>query len=240
LRRRAGAARFLGIGDGGNGTVRGQATFRVFIADEHPMLRKGLALSITQQGWQVVGEASTGQDAVSGVIHSDPDLAILGVEMKGMSGLDALREIKSRKPKVAVLIYTARPAFEYLVMAVESGAAGFILKDAPEEALISEIARIATGEHVLDTEWRLSILREIQAKSLERNPGENGYPLTRRELEMLQAIGNGLPTEEIAALFSLSVHTINAHVHNILKKLHVSDRTQALVWAARRKLVSFE
>ena len=204
------------------------------------MLRKGLALALARQGWEVTGEAGTGKDAVAGVCRTNPDLAILGVEMREMNGLEALREIKSRRPSVAVLIYTGRPVFEYLTRAVDSGAAGFLLKDAPEEVLVSEIRRIAMGEQVLGTEWLISILREIQAKSWEKDPKGDGHPLSPRELEILQAIGKGLATEEIAAMFALSVCTVNVHVHNFLKKLRVSDRTQALVWAARRKLITFD
>lgn len=160
--------------------------------------------------------------------------------MKEMSGLEALREIKSRKPEVNVIIYTARPSFEYLVRAVESGASGFVLKDAPEDVLLADIRRIAAGETLLSADWQVSTLKEIYAKSQDVSPHQDAGLLTPREVEILQAIGKGLPTEEIAEVFSVSVHTVNTHIHNVLKKLGLEDRTQALVWAARRKLVTFD
>jgi DNA-binding NarL/FixJ family response regulator len=214
--------------------------YRIFLAEEHPVMRRGLTQLLTQQGWEVAGEADSGPDVVSGVCQTQPDLVVLGVQMPEKNGLEVLREIRGCCPRSAILIYTAFPLLENLLRAVDFGAAGFLLKTAPEEELVAQVRRIAAGEYILDTQWRKTILHEIQARSqvAHADPGEN--PLSHREVEILQAIAMGLNTQEIAKVCTLSVHTVGVHIQHILKKLRVPDRTQALVWAARRNLVTFE
>ena len=214
--------------------------YRIFIADAHPILRKGLAAALSGGGLQVVGEASSGPEAIEGVRRANPDLTILGLRLNGMPGLEVLKILKRELPGLHVYIYTADPCLEDLVRAADCGASGCLLKNAPEEVLLDQVRRILEGERIVTSEWRLAFFQEVLAKAAERSPVGTRHGLTVREVEILQTLARGLTTEQIAETLSLSVHTVRVHIRNILGKAGVSDRTQALAWAAKRKIVTFD
>jgi DNA-binding NarL/FixJ family response regulator len=212
---------------------------RVLIADDHPLFRQGLATVLKHAGITVAGEASTGHEALTRTKSLEPDIVILDVRMPDMDGLQALKAIKAARPRTAVVILTTYQNADYLWTAVLNGAAAYLLKDAPGEELVGLIHRVSEGENVLDT-------RQIRTMMQENDPEQtpaavkkilDDWELTDRERDILQAIANGLRNAEIAKLLDIEVATVKSHSNHIFKKMNVSDRTQAALWAIRHGLI---
>ncbi len=216
-----------------------QHPVRVLIADDHPLFRQGLAAVLKRAGIAVVGEASTGHEALTRTRSLEPDLVVLDIRMPDMDGLQALKAIKSARPRTAVVILTTYQNADYLWTAILNGAAAYLLKDAPGEELVDMIRRVSDGENVLDTGQIRSMMQENAAESPPADTGKilEEMELTEREREILQAIANGLRNAEIAKLMDIEVATVKSHSNRLFKKMNVSDRTQAALWALRHGLI---
>jgi len=204
---------------------------RVLLVDDHPVVRQGLrALLSTQGGIEVVGEAGDGDAAVTAAERLSPDVVLMDVVMPGMDGVEALRLIGERRPQTRVVMLTSYADERQAMEAVDAGASGFLLKDASPRDVAAAIRAAHRGEAVLHPAVAAKLLAE------RRRPPAAHADLTARELEVLRLIARGLQNKQIAAQLHLSEKTVKTHVSAILRKLDVSDRTQAAMYAVRERL----
>lgn len=207
---------------------------RVLIADDHDLVREGLSTMLGREAdLDVVGEAEDGLQALEMCRTLRPDLVLMDVRMPRMDGLAATRAIKAESPGVGVLVVTTYADPEYLMDAVEAGAAGYVLKDASREELVDAVRRVLDGEPVLDQDLAMRLLKRLSGGARDRAPAEppKSGPLTRREVEVLELVAAGMTNRGIAARLLLSTGTVKNHVQSIISKMEVSDRTQAAVRA---------
>jgi DNA-binding NarL/FixJ family response regulator len=206
---------------------------KILIADDHEVVRAGLRAFFEGSEIKVV-EASNGNAAYKLAIKSRPDMAILDIRMPDGDGLSCLARLKSDRPDLPVIMFSAHDNPTYLARAFALGAAGYLSKQAARKQVLDAIRAVADGKAI----WSREDLRRITgaltepagAKDVEVN-------LTKREGEVLKQLALGLTNREIARSLHISYETVKEHVQHILKKLGVSDRTQAAVWAVRKKLV---
>ncbi len=219
---------------------------RVLIADDHELVRDGFRRMLGyEEDLEVVGEARDGREAVELCRRLDPDLVLMDVRMPKMDGLEATRAIKAEHPSVSVLVVTTYDNPDYLLEAIKAGAAGYVLKDAPNRQLTNAIRRSLEGESPLNQELASQLIRRLadeatQAARQEPPPsaaedGAAAQPLraelTSRELEVLKLVARGKTNQEIAEGLFISKATAKVHVRHVIAKLGVSDRTQAVVRA---------
>ena len=208
---------------------------RIIIADDHSMIREGLKQLLELDGdIQVVGEAGNGEECLELINEEKPDVVLLDINMPVMNGLkmlEALRSSKNRNQKV--LILTIHNEVEYLLKAVDIGVEGYVLKDADSFVLKKAIFKVHTGEHYIDSSM-VPLMNERIAQERSKTEEEK---LTRREIEVLKLLAEGLFNKEIAYKLSISEKTVKNHVSNIFKKIGVFDRTQAAVYAIKNNIV---
>ncbi len=206
----------------------------VLIADDHEVVRRGLRTLFADTDIEVMAEMDNGTDAVKYAIENDPDVAILDVRMPGTDGLTALGRIKLDKPEMPILILSTFDNPTYIARAVALGASGYVVKSCTREHLIKCIRTAASGESA----WTREELRRVTgALATPRLAADVEVPLTQRESEVLRQLAYGLTNKEIALALHISYETVKEHVQHILRKIGVSDRTQAAVWAVRKELV---
>jgi DNA-binding NarL/FixJ family response regulator len=211
---------------------------RIVIADDHELARAGLRAMLTdQRGFELVGEASNGQEALQLCRRLQPDLALIDVRMPGMDGLSSCRAIKQECRATSVILVTMHANPEYLFEALKAGAAGYVLKDVSQRELINAVQGVLHGESMLNQELMARLLQRLASET----PSQQELPpgrLSPREREVLQLLTKGQTNREIAHKLTVSVSTVKIHVEHILAKLGVSDRTQAAVRAIEMGLVS--
>lgn len=207
---------------------------RVFVVDDHEVVRVGLRAIFESTPIEICGEAATAAEVAEQVERLKPDVLLLDIRMEGGDGLNTLGRIKLDHTDLPVLIYSAYDNPTYVARAVALGAAGYVLKEAPAEDLIRAIELVATGA----SSWTREELRRVTgALATPRLSADIEVPLTQRESEVLRQMALGLTNKEIAKSLSISYETVKEHVQHILRKIGVTDRTQAAVWAVRKKLV---
>jgi DNA-binding NarL/FixJ family response regulator len=210
---------------------------RLAIVDDHHLARESLRDMLADEpDLEVVGEAASGHEALSLCYRLHPGLVLMDVRMPGVDGLMATREIKQRYPEISVLVVTMHENPDYLLEALKAGAAGYVLKDASQEELVSAVRRVREGESPLDPELAARLLRRLTAESGGRraSAGQNvprTAALTPREVEVLGLMKLGHTNPQIARELMISTRTAKNHVEHIIAKLGVSDRTQAVVRA---------
>jgi DNA-binding NarL/FixJ family response regulator len=196
-------------------------------------------------GIEVVGEAANGREALLLCSHLRLDLILMDVRMPEMDGLAATREIKERYPQVSVMMVTMHDNPDYLLEALKAGAAGYVLKDAPRREVITAVRRVCEGESSLDRELAERLLRRLAIENGGRRGARSAEAeltfdsLTPRELEVLRSMQLGRTNREIAKELFISGGTVKRHVENIIAKLGVSDRTQAVVRALELGVLEF-
>jgi NarL family two-component system response regulator LiaR len=204
---------------------------RVLLVDDHPVVRQGLrALLSTHEGIEVVGEADDGEAAVAAADRLSPDVVLMDVVMPGLDGVEALRRIGERRPQTRVVMLTSYADERRAMEAVDAGASGFLLKDASPRDVAAAIRAAHRGEAVLHPAVAAKLLAE------RRRPPAAHADLTARELDVLRLIARGLQNKQIAAQLHVSEKTVKTHVSAILRKLGVTDRTQAAMYAVRERL----
>ncbi len=207
---------------------------RILIADDHEVVRAGIASLLAETDIVVASEVSTGEDAVSQALEIRPDVAVLDVRMGGGDGLTALGRIQLDLPNLPVVIFSTYDNPTYMARAVALGASGYILKREGGNKLIDAIRAAASGENV----WKRDELRRVTgALATPRFNDDVEVPLTQRESEVLQQLALGLTNKEIAMVLQISYETVKEHVQHILRKVGVADRTQAAIWAVRQGIV---
>ena len=209
-------------------------SIRLVIADDHEVIRLGIKSLLADTDLEIVAEAANGEDALKAVRRSNPDVVLLDVSMPGMDGLTTLSRLRVEDEKLRILMLSAYDNPTYVARAVALGANGYLLKTTSREELISTIRRAAAGEDA----WKRDELRRVSgAIAAPRASCEMEVSLTRRESEVLRQLAYGLTNKEIGQALGISYETVKEHVQHILRKIGVSDRTQAAVWAVRKKLV---
>ena len=211
-----------------------EARVRVLIVDDHAIVRKGIrALLSEADGFEVVGEADNGQEAVQRAEECSPDVILMDLLMPGMDGIEATRQITSRRPGARVLVLTSFAADNKVFPAIKAGASGYLLKDSSPDELVRAIRQVHRGEPSLHPTIARKLLQEV-ARPAEPQPAPEA--LTAREMEVLRLIAQGLSNQEIADRLVVSEPTVRAHVSRILGKLHLASRTQAALYAVREGL----
>lgn len=219
-------------------------TLRLAIVDDHELAREGLQdMLVDEPDIEVVGEAADGREAVVLCSRLQPDLVLMDVRMPDMDGLAATREIKRRYPRTSVLMITMHENPDYLLEALKAGASGYVLKDAPQQEIITAIWQVRSGESPLDPQLAARLLRRLTTTTGKESQGLPGRshgsvePLSLRELEVLGLVRLGRTNRQIASELNISVGTVRWHVENMITKLGVSDRTQAVVKALELELL---
>jgi DNA-binding NarL/FixJ family response regulator len=207
---------------------------QILIADDHEVVRAGLRTLLKDTDIRIVAEASGGNEALKLITQHELDLVLLDVRMPEGDGLSCLTRIKVEEPDLPVVMFSSYDNPTYVARAVALGAAGYLLKGSPQDQLIQAIRSAAEGEQI----WTRDELRRVTgALSTPRLPVDVEAPLTKRENEVLKQLAFGLTNKEIAQSLGISYETVKEHVQHILRKIGVSDRTQAAVWAVRKGLV---
>lgn len=209
-------------------------TTKILFVDDHEIVRLGLRQMLVGTDLEIAEEASTAEEGFNKFLVSKYDLAILDVRLPGGDGLQLLGKIKTHAPNQPVLIFSAYDNPTYVARAVALGANGFLLKTDSREKIIDAIQRTSKGESI----WSREELRRVTGSLATMRVGSDSeIPLTQREGEVLKQLANGLTNKEIAQSLGISYETVKEHVQHILRKIGVSDRTQAAVWAVRKNLV---
>jgi DNA-binding NarL/FixJ family response regulator len=206
----------------------------VLIADDHEVVRAGLKSLLEGTDVRIVAEATSGNAALKLALKHHPDLILLDVRMPDGDGLNCLARIKVDLPHTPVVMFSSFDNPTYVARAVALGAAGYLSKSATRKEIVDAIHTAASG----DTIWSREELRRVSGSLVApRSAADGDVPLTKRESEVLKQLAFGLTNKEIAQSLGISYETVKEHVQHILRKIGVSDRTQAAVWAVRKNLV---
>ena len=209
-------------------------SIRVLIADDHEVVRAGLKTLLADTDVQIIGEVAGGDQAVRYVMANPVDVVLMDIRMPDGDGLTALGRIKLEKPELPVLMLSTFDNPTYIARSVALGASGYVLKGCSKDELVAAIRTAASGESA----WTRDELRRVTgALATPRLTADVEVPLTQRESEVLKQLAYGLTNKEIANTLHISYETVKEHVQHILRKIGVSDRTQAAVWAVRKELV---
>ena len=204
---------------------------RVLIVDDHPLVRRGLSdLFSGEADMEVVGTAASGEEAVDIVTQLHPDVVLMDVSMPGIGGVDATRQLHETSPDVRVVMLTSFTDRERILDSLDSGAVGYLLKDAESDELIRGVRAAARGESPLSSK----AARVVLASRQEGRPADD---LTSRELEVLRLLSRGLANKQIAWRLGISEKTVKTHLTNVFHAIGVQDRTQAALWAQRHNIV---
>jgi DNA-binding NarL/FixJ family response regulator len=217
---------------------------RVILIDDHELSRRGLEAMLSGADWvQVVGEAQACEPGLGEIERLKPDIVLLDIRMPGMDGLQCLEEIKQLEHPVAVVIVTLYDDRRYVLEAIRRGAAGYVLKEASGQEILTTLELVADGQLAIDP----GLLREaLTAPPEEPSPEETAraraasFALTPRELDVLRLLADGMTNKEIGGQLSIAEDTVKKHVQSIIWKLRAADRTQAAITAYRAGLLDLD
>lgn len=211
---------------------------RVLIADDHAIVREGLrTLITTEPSMELAGEAANGLEAVRLAKELNPDVILMDLVMPVKNGLEAIHEIRLENPQARILVLTSFVEDDKVLPAVKAGALGYLLKDTLPDELLDAIRSVYQGEPSLNASVALKLMREIREPEKKTSLEDD---LTNRELDVLRLIGRGLSNQEIANRLVISEWTVRTHVSEILSKLHLTNRTQAALFAVKKGLVDLD
>jgi DNA-binding NarL/FixJ family response regulator len=205
---------------------------RVVVVDDHPIVRQGLVSVLgDEDDLEIVGEASSGREAVALAARLQPDVMLLDLEMPDLDGVEAIPQLLAAKPGLGVLVFTAYDTDERVLGAVRAGARGYLLKGASADEIARGIRTVHSGGSYLEPRVASKLLAEVTS------PRPRGSGLSEREREVLRLVAEGLPTKQIALSLSISERTVKFHVNSIFHKLGADNRAQAVALAAQRGLL---
>lgn len=211
---------------------------KVVIADDHALLREGLAKILSlESNFLIVGEANCGDEAIALTRTLKPDVVLMDINMPGLNGIEATKIIKEEMPQVGIIALTIHEDEEYIFELVRAGVSGYILKDIQPEQLIKAIKDVAEGKTAIQPNITAKLLGEFNRLSDRKTNMFSCDQLTARELEVIKLIAQGMPNKEIASTLYISEKTVKNHITNIFRKLNVEDRTQAALFAVKNKIV---
>ena len=206
------------------------SNIRILIVDDHPVVRAGLTSMLgAQPGLEVVGSASSGEEALAMLESHTPDVLLLDLRMPGMNGIDTLLAMKRSGARARVIVLTSYETDEDIYRAVQAGTGGYLLKDTSRQEMLEAIRVVHAGKRYIP--------RHIASRLAERMMRSN---LTTRELEILKMVARGLTNKEIGKALEISGNTVRNHVNSIIEKLEVSDRTEATTTAIQRGLIEVD
>ena len=209
---------------------------KVMIADDHSLIREGIKQLLEFDGSiEVISEAANGVECLDKLENHIPDILLLDINMPEKNGLEVLDEIKKKEYDVKVLILTVHNELEYLLRAVDIGVDGYILKDSRSDELKMAIRFILSGENYIQASLIPALNNRLANRDIDKDKIDL---LTKRELEVLIQVANGMINKEIATNLNISERTVKNHVSNIFKKIDVSDRTQAAVFAIKNNIIT--
>ncbi len=215
-------------------------SIKVMIADDHGMMREGIKHLLEFDGSiEVVAEAKDGEECLSLLEKTRelPEVLLLDINMPKKNGIEVLEQIKSRFINIKVLMLTVHNEIEYLIKAIDIGANGYLLKDSESSELKKAISHVISGENYIQP----SLIPALNARLIKRDTDkEKIESMTRREVEVLIHVANGMFNKEIATTLNISERTVKNHISNIFKKIEVADRTQAAVFAIRNGLIQLQ
>ncbi len=211
-------------------------TIRLLLADDHRMLREGLRRSMVDEGFDVVGEADNGEEAVRLVAELEPDVVLMDVSMPEMDGVEATRVIRSTDSTTRVIMLTMHADSEVLAEAIRAGASGYLVKDCSTDEVAAAVRMAANGDTALSPQLAATMLDEVRRLEVP-SPAEEDRIITKREEEVLQHIADGCSTPEVAERLYISQKTVKNHLASIYQKLDARDRTQAVLQAVRMGIV---
>jgi len=203
---------------------------RVLIVDDHPLTRDALATLLAGNDFDVVGQASDGQEAIDVAAKLRPQLVLLDLSMPGLDGLSALPGLRAAVPDAEVIVLTASGTEENLLAAIRAGAAGYLLKSEPPDKIVAFLRGVVRGEAALSGEVARSLLEQVREGGYRNGgvPDDIAGALSAREVEVLLLLDEHLGTDDIAKRLFISEHTVRSHVKSLLHKLNVSSRREAL------------
>jgi len=211
---------------------------RVVIVDDHDLFRTGLRNLLEEQGVEILGEASTGSEAVRSVRELAPDVVVMDLNMPGMSGVEATRQITGIAPLTRVLVLMISDQDSDVLDAILAGACGYMLKDSSIQELMAGIRAAAIGESLISPHIASKVLQRVRSTSSVPEIAETiRAELSDREIEVLKLIANGKDNAQIAAELHISPKTVKNHISNILMKLQIDNRIQAAVYAVKSGIV---
>ncbi|MEX0991803.1 MAG: response regulator transcription factor [Actinomycetota bacterium] len=207
---------------------------RVLIVDDHPVTRDGLRTALsTSRDIDIVGEASTGEQAVELIPELTPDVVFMDVRMPGMGGIEATRGIREVAPDTKVILFTVDESRAAIAEAIQAGVSGYLLKDSSAEELVNAARLALEGKAVIHPKLTRAFIEEVHL--VDKPPHE--APLSKRETEILQKVAYGATTKVVAQELGISPHTVKTHLERIFEKLGANDRAQAVAIAIRKGLV---
>lgn len=212
---------------------------RLVIVDDVPLFRAGLTSALQGAGYDVVGEAADGEGAVAVAEIEQPDIVLLDVLMPGMSGIDALAKIQAVAPEAAIVLLTGSESEEDLVEAVKLGARGYIVKDMPFDQLVVSINQVAKGGAAISPVMAGKLFDVLRQLVVHHDMvGARKPTLTGREIEVLEMVSDGKTSRQIGDLLFISENTVKNHIRNILDKLGLHSRNEAVLYAVRENLIT--
>jgi NarL family two-component system response regulator LiaR len=207
---------------------------RILVVDDHPLMRQAICTAIeSERDMEVAGEATDGNEAIAQALKLHPDVIVMDLLMPGKDGLEAIVEIRAANPEARILALTSSSDDDLVVAAIEAGVQGYLLKDTPRDQLLEAIREVHAGNGFLPPAVARKLMDRMRAVHSIKEPSE---PLTERELQVLRLIGQGASNREIAEALRLSEATVRVHVHNLLGKLGLEHRGQAMVYILRNKV----
>lgn len=225
------------------GTGAATSPVRIVVADDHPVVRLGVKnMLMNEAGYEVVGEAEDGDDAITQTLELDPDILLLDLAMPRLPGLEAMRAIMGRSPRVKIILLTATISTQQVIEALQIGARGIVEKGSVAGDLTKALKAVLSGDYWIGGERvanLLQALRELMQKAAAM-PERKTYGLTPRELEVVNSIVEGCSNKDIAREFSISEETVKRHLSNIFDKTGVSTRLELALFAIAHKLVVLE
>jgi DNA-binding NarL/FixJ family response regulator len=214
---------------------REAAPVRLVLADDHRMLRDGLRRSMEEAGFDVVGEAGNGAEAVRITEELRPDVVLMDVSMPLLDGVAAARLVRRRVPECQVVMLTMHADADVMANAIQAGAVGYLVKDCSTEEVAAAVRMAASGEAALSPQLATSMLEEVK-----REDGDEGPGISPREEEVLQLVADGLSIPDVAKTLFISAKTVKNHLASIYEKLDARDRTQAVLRAVRMGIIRLD
>ncbi|HEY4356050.1 MAG TPA: response regulator transcription factor [Acidobacteriaceae bacterium] len=221
----------------------GQGVIRIVVADDHPVVRFGVKNMLTaEKGFDVVGEASDGDDAITQTLELEPDILLLDLAMPKLPGLEAMRAIMSRSPRVKIILLTATISTQQIIEALQIGARGIVLKDSVASDLGESLRAVLSGDYWIGGKRVVNLLAALHdlMQKAAAVPERKTYGLTPRELEVVTCIVEGCSNKDIAKQYTISEETVKRHLSNIFDKTGVSTRLELALFAISHKLVDID